>query len=65
MIRVISLNPRREVITDSASISQSQTNETLLPPSCTPRILDLIVIVRNAHKQYIMIQVLSAVAEDA
>ena len=63
-MRFLSFNPRREIITDSTSISQGQTNKTFFSPSGTPRILDLIVSVRNAHQQHIVIQVLSAITED-
>lgn len=50
-------------LTNTACITCSQSNETLLSPSTTPWVLNLPRSIHNTHQQHSVVQVCSTVAE--
>lgn len=53
------------ILADTASISRSQSDETIFSPRCSPRVLDSPVTVSYTHQQNVVIEACSAVVEDS
>ena len=58
-------DPRRFVVANTAGVSGSQSDESVFSPGRSPTVLDLVESAAVAHQKNIVVQVSSAIAEDA